>query len=92
MQNPDSEELKARLKGKSPEEIAEIVGRYYETQYEKEKLFAGKKYLYGTLSLIIFILLLAFALWIFSSLSSLRPDSTYEQPGRTFPDPLGQNK
>lgn len=32
----NSPEWKERLKGKSPEEIARIVGEYYETKYKKD--------------------------------------------------------
>jgi len=63
--NRDSGELEIRLKGKSPEEIAEIVESYYRAKYEKEKLFTGRKYLYSVLSLVIFALLLALSFWLF---------------------------
>lgn len=39
----DSEEWKEKLKGKSPEEIAEIVGSYYEEQYGKDRVFSPKR-------------------------------------------------
>ncbi|MFN4227514.1 MAG: hypothetical protein ACK4F0_05185 [Candidatus Ratteibacteria bacterium] len=35
MINFDSPEWKEKLKGKSPEEIARIVGEYYERKYKK---------------------------------------------------------
>jgi len=50
----DSEEWKEKLKGKSPEEIAEIVGNYYENQYGKERTVSSKK----IISLVFFALIL----------------------------------
>lgn len=45
-------------KGKSPEEIAQIVGSYYEEQYEREKLWSGKFIGTTVFTLILLLILL----------------------------------
>ncbi|HOL22632.1 MAG TPA: hypothetical protein PLQ41_07260 [bacterium] len=54
--NFDSEEWKEKLKGKSPEEIARIVGSYYEEKYGEEMRFWSGR----MIGLIVFILILVF--------------------------------
>lgn len=58
----NSPEWKERLKGKSPEEIARIVGDYYERKYRKEYPPFPWKILLG---IIIFFLLIIVVLLIF---------------------------
>ncbi|MGB9677022.1 MAG: hypothetical protein ACPLZ9_00230 [Candidatus Ratteibacteria bacterium] len=60
MINFNSPEWKERLKGKSPEEIAQIVGEYYEKKYKKESPIFPWKIL---LTIIILFILLIIILW-----------------------------
>mgnify|MGYP001313223964 CR=1 FL=1 len=58
----NSPEWKEKLKGKTPEEIARIVGEYYETKYKKEyPLFPWKILLF----IIFFFVLIIIILLIF---------------------------
>ncbi|MDD3726158.1 MAG: hypothetical protein PHI44_03070 [Candidatus Ratteibacteria bacterium] len=51
-----TDEWKEKLKGKSPEEIANIVGSYYEEKYGKEtKFWSGRM-----IGLVVFIFILIF--------------------------------
>jgi hypothetical protein len=61
-----SEEWKERLKGKSPEEIAEIVGDYYEELYGKDAAFPTKR----ILGLVFFALILGLVFITFFQLFS----------------------
>ncbi len=64
----NSEEWKEKLKGKSPEEIAKIVGDYYEEKY-KDITEIDKKRIIG---LIVFLLIVISGLiFVFSYLKSL---------------------
>lgn len=54
----ESDEWKETIKGKSPEEIAQIVGSYYEEQYEREKLWLGKFIGIVVFTLILLLILL----------------------------------
>ena len=64
----NSEEWKEKLKGKSPEEIAKIVGDYYEEKY-KDITEIDKKRIMGW---IIFLLIVVLGLiFVFSYLKSL---------------------
>ncbi len=58
----NSQEWKERLKGKTPEEIAKIVGEYYERKYKKEYPVFPWKIL---LAIIIFFLLIIIFLLLF---------------------------
>lgn len=53
----EQEELKSLIKGKTPEEIAEIVENYYQAKYEKEKLFSNRSIIGFTV--VLFILVIA---------------------------------
>lgn len=64
----NSDEWKKRLKGKTPEEIAEIVGSYYEEKY-KDISEIDKKRLIGWI--VFLILLLIGLIFVFSYLKSL---------------------
>jgi hypothetical protein len=55
-------EWKEKLKGKSPEEIARIVGEYYERKYKKEYPVFPWKIL---VAIIIFFLLIIIILLLF---------------------------
>lgn len=50
----NSEEWKEKIKGKSPEEIARIVGSYYEEKYGKETRFWSGR----MIGVVVFILIL----------------------------------
>ena len=64
----NSEEWKEKLKGKSPEEIAKIVGDYYEEKY-KDITEIDKKRIIGW---IVFLLIVILGLiFVFSYLKSL---------------------
>ncbi|MCD6220974.1 hypothetical protein J7K25_02305 [bacterium] len=64
----NSDEWKEKLKGKSPEEIAKIVGDYYEEKY-KDITELDKKRLIGW---IIFLLIVILGvIFVFSYLKSL---------------------
>ena len=64
----NSEEWKEKLKGKSPEEIAKIVGDYYEEKY-KDITEIDKKRIIGW---IVFLLIVVLGLiFVFSYLKSL---------------------
>jgi len=58
----ETPEWKEKLKGKSPEEIARIVGEYYENKYKKEYPIFPWKIL---IVIIIFFLILIIILLIF---------------------------
>lgn len=58
----NSPEWKERLKGKTPEEIARIVGEYYERKYKREYPVFPWKIL---LAIIIFFLLIIIIFLIF---------------------------
>ncbi|MCD6407615.1 hypothetical protein J7L87_01015 [bacterium] len=62
MEKPDfnSEEWKERLKGKSPEEIAEIVGSYYEQKYKEEYPHFPWKILIWSLAFLIIFVIVAY--------------------------------
>ena len=64
----NSEEWKERLKGKSPEEIAKIVGDYYEEKYKDISEIDKKRIIGWIVFLLIVILGLIF---VFSYLKSL---------------------
>lgn len=52
----NSDEWKEKLKGKSPEEIAEIVRSYYEEKYGEEiRFWSGRM-----IGLVVFVLILIF--------------------------------
>ena len=59
--NLDSEEWKKKLKDKSPEEIAEIVGSYYEDKYGMENTLPLKKII--GIVFFISVLILVFAVF-----------------------------
>jgi hypothetical protein len=82
MKNDNSDELKSLLKGKSPEEIAEIVESFYEEKYRKEKLFSNR----NIVTLIFFILFLAFILFIFIRLFTVTPLIIKKKQAGFFPD------
>ncbi|MCM8829577.1 MAG: hypothetical protein NC824_01065 [Candidatus Omnitrophica bacterium] len=52
----NSDDWKEKLKGKSPEEIARIVGSYYEERYGQETRFWSRR----MIGIIVFILILVF--------------------------------
>ncbi|MBN1445807.1 MAG: hypothetical protein JW957_06845 [Candidatus Omnitrophica bacterium] len=56
----NSEEWKERLKGKSPEEIAEIVGAHYEEKYGKDPVLPKGK----IIGLAIFFLIMVSILFL----------------------------
>lgn len=58
----NSPEWKERLKGKTPEEIARIVGEYYERKYKREYPVFPWKILFA---IIIFFLLIIIIFLIF---------------------------
>ncbi len=62
----NSEEWKEQLKGKSPEEIAELVGNYYEDKYGEDRIFSQKK----IIGLFFFALVLIFVFITFFRLFS----------------------
>lgn len=66
----NSEEWKEKLKDKSPEEIAEIVGSYYEEKYKEYSPFPWKVLIWALTFLIIFVIV---AYLILSSLSRKTP-------------------
>jgi hypothetical protein len=68
--NIDSEEWKEKLKGKSPEEIAEIVGSYYREKYSKDRSFSPAKIIALLFFALIFILIFIIFLRLFSHLST----------------------
>ena len=52
----NSEEWKEKIKGKTPEEIAQIVGSYYEEKYgEETRFWSGRM-----IGMVVFILILIF--------------------------------
>lgn len=51
----NSNDWKEKIKGKSPEEIAHLVGSYYEEKYGKERFWSGRM-----IGLITFFLILVF--------------------------------
>lgn len=57
----NSPEWKERLKGKTPEEIAQIVEEYYERKYKKEYPVFPWKIL---LAIVILFIILIIILWI----------------------------
>lgn len=65
----NSEEWKKKLKGKSPEEIAEIVGKHYEKKYGSDRVFSPAKIIGLFLFALILILVFMVLLRLFSSLS-----------------------
>ncbi|MCX8082388.1 MAG: hypothetical protein N3D17_03175 [bacterium] len=56
----NSDDWKEKIKGKSPEEIAQIVGNYYEEKYGREKFWTPR--MIG-LTVFILIMLLLFILF-----------------------------
>ncbi|MCD6396359.1 MAG: hypothetical protein J7L71_02350 [Spirochaetaceae bacterium] len=64
----NSDEWKEKLKGKSPEEIAKIVGNYYEEKYKDITEFDKKRVIGWIVFLVIVI---AGLLFVFSYLKSL---------------------
>ncbi len=65
----NSEEWKKELKGKSPEEIAEIVGNYYEKKYGNDRPFSPAKIIGLFFFALILILVFIIFLRLFSRLS-----------------------
>jgi len=65
----DSNEWKEKLKGKSPEEIAEIVGNYYEEKYNQDRIFSPKKII-GIVLFTLFIIFIFIIFFIFFRLFS----------------------
>ncbi len=66
----NSDNWKDKLKGKSPEEIAKIVGDYYEEQYKDIHEFDKRKIITWVICLIIFIAIIVIVLFYLKSLSS----------------------
>lgn len=58
MQDFNSPEWKEKFKGKSPEEIARIVGEYYERKYKKEIPVFPWKILIGIVIFFLIIILI----------------------------------
>ncbi|HDN97837.1 MAG TPA: hypothetical protein ENG68_01595 [bacterium] len=63
------EELKEKLKGKPPEEIAKIVGSYYEEKYKELLSFPWKRLIIFIIFLIILIALSLILLPLIQKLS-----------------------
>jgi len=65
----DSEEWKEKLKGKSPEEIAEIVGAHYEEKYGRDRIFPSARIIGLVVFCLIMVSILASLYYLFKKVA-----------------------
>ena len=69
----NSEDWKKIIKGKSPEEIAEMVGNYYREQYKKDENLSSKRIIVLIFLAVFLILTIIIFAILFSQLFSRIP-------------------